>query len=97
MWARTLSLTPSRCGPARALLARAQQRRSGRSGGERGHVAQEGLAAKALARGLCEERERVQAAPMAMHVLGQPGLDRPHLTAAKVLLAGAKRGLDRLP
>src|SRR5947209_8090427 len=85
-----------RCPDAPGASGRARTR-SRLSAAERGHVAQEGLAAETLPGCLCEEWERVQAPPVAMHVLGQPDLDGPHLAAAQVLIARSELVLDRLP
>src|SRR6266851_2737385 len=65
--------------------------------GQRAHVAQEGLHLDAPAGDKLDQRLGVESAPVTVNTLGQPGLDRPDLAAAQILLARSELGLDRLP
>src|SRR6185312_6203277 len=65
--------------------------------GERRDGAQERLDLWAPPGRALDERQRVQAPSVAVHVLAQPIPDRADLSHAQVILARAELGLERLP
>ena len=80
-----------------ASRAADQIRRPDSATGKRADVAQEWCRLKGRARGLLDQWEGVNPASVAMHVLGQPALNRRHFSPSQIILPGPELGLDRLP
>src|SRR5438552_18006495 len=65
--------------------------------GERLHIAQEGACVERRARSRFDQWHGVKTAAVPMDVLAEPALDRLHVAAGEVAVAGAEVALDRLP